>query len=153
ANHVLNDMPPPPSRLRSEVSGDLDYLVMKLLRKDPAFRYARAEDLLADLSSCGAQFKAADAAALAAIPRIAVLYFDVMSADPDDAFIAAGLAEDLIVDLACIQGVTVASRSEVLPFRDRAVPPRTLARELGVEYVVQGSVRRAGQRARISAQL
>jgi adenylate cyclase len=47
----------------------------------------------------------------------------------------------------------VASRAEVLPFRDRAVPPRTLARELAVDYVVHGSVRRAGQRARISAQL
>ena len=82
-----------------------------------------------------------------------MLYFDVLSAEPDDAYVAAGLAEDLIVDLARLEGVTVASRAEVLPFRDRAVPPRTLARELGVDYVVHGSVRRAGQRARISAQL
>ena len=155
ANRVLNETPPPPSQLRREVGSDLDYMVLKLLRRDPAHRYARAEDLLADLSSCcvGFDAPATPGAAVAAIPRIAVLYFDVMSAEPDDAFIAAGLAEDLIVDLARLQGVTVASRAEVLPFRDRPVPPRTLGRELGVEYVVHGSVRRAGQRARISAQL
>jgi TolB-like protein/Tfp pilus assembly protein PilF len=153
ANRVLNETPLPPSRLRPEIGSDLDYMVLKLLRKDPAHRYARAEDLLADLASCCALFAAPPERAPGAPPRVAVLYFDVMSAEPDDAFVAAGLAEDLIVDLARLEGVTVASRAEVLPFRDRAVPPRTLGRELGVDYVVHGSVRRAGQRARISAQL
>src|SRR5207244_5997326 len=57
------------------------------------------------------------------------------------------------VDLARIEGLRVAARGEVLPYRDRAVPPRTIARELGADFLVQGSVRRAGQRARISAQL
>jgi TolB-like protein/Flp pilus assembly protein TadD len=153
ANRVLNETPAPPSRVNPEVGSDLDYMVLKMLRKDPAHRYARAEDLLADLSQCCALFETPPARGPAAAPRIAVLYFDVMSAEPDDAFVAAGLAEDLIVDLARLEGVTVASRAEVLPFRERAVPPRTLGRELGVDYVVQGSVRRAGQRARISAQL
>jgi len=127
-------------------------MVLKLLRKDPAHRYSRAEDLIADLASCCAAFEAPPREPHAT-PRIAVLYFDVLSANADDAFVAAGLVEDLIVDLARLEGVTVASRADVLPFRDRAVPPRTLARELGVDYVVHGSVRRAGQRARISAQL
>jgi TolB-like protein/Tfp pilus assembly protein PilF len=152
ANRVLNETPPPPSRLRPEIGADLDYMVLKLLRKDPAHRYSRAEDLMADLSSCCAAFEQPTAAPNAT-PRVAVLYFDVLSADEDDAFLAAGLVEDLIVDLARLEGVTVASRADVLPFRDRAVPPRTLARELGVDYVVHGTVRRAGQRARISAQL
>jgi TolB-like protein len=154
ANRVLNETPPPPSQLRPEISSDLDYMVLKLLRKDPNHRYARAEDLLADLSSCCAVFEVpAPTPTAPSTPRVAVLYFDVLSAEADDAFVAAGLAEDLIVDLARLEGVTVASRADVLPFRDRAVPPRTLARELGVDYVVHGSVRRAGQRARISAQL
>jgi adenylate cyclase len=82
-----------------------------------------------------------------------VLYFEVLSADPDDAFLAAGLTEDLIVDLARVEGLRVAARGEVQPFRGRELPPRTVARELNVDFVVQGSVRRAGQRARISAQL
>jgi adenylate cyclase len=86
-------------------------------------------------------------------PRLAVLYFEVLSADPDDAFLAAGLTEDLIVDLARVESLRVAARGEVQPFRGRDLPPRTVARELNVDYIVQGSVRRAGQRARISAQL
>jgi TolB-like protein/Tfp pilus assembly protein PilF len=157
AYQVLNHQPPPPSASRPEVGADLDYIVMKLLRKDPAHRYSRAEDLLADLTNCQAcqvdPARAGSGDLQQAIPRLAVLYFEVLSAEPDDAFLAAGLAEDLIVDLTQVGGVQVASRADVLPFRERPVPTRTLARELGVDYVLSGSVRRAGNRARISAQL
>jgi len=86
-------------------------------------------------------------------PRLAVLPFEVMSPDADDAYLATGLVEDLIVDLTRVDRLRVASRAEVAPYSDRTVPPRTLARELGADYVVLGSVRRAGNRARISAQL
>jgi adenylate cyclase len=88
-----------------------------------------------------------------AVPRIAVLYFEVMSADADDAYLAAGLTDDLIVDLTQVEGIHVASRADVQPYRERSVPPRTLAREINVNYVLTGSVRRAGNRARFSAQL
>ena len=79
--------------------------------------------------------------------------FEVLSADTDDQFLAAGLVEDLIVDLTRVEGLRTASRAEVMPYADRTVPPRTLARELGADYVITGSVRRAGNRGRISAQL
>jgi TolB-like protein len=165
AHAVLHEQPAPPSQRNAAVSPRLDSVVEKLLRKDPALRYARAEDLIADLKSCAAAQAGSGAAAVAAagstvameaagaIPRLAVLYFEVLSADPDDAFLATGLTEDLIVDLARVEGLRVAARGEVQPFRGRELPPRTVARELNVDYVVQGSVRRAGQRARISAQL
>jgi adenylate cyclase len=151
---ILSHMPPPPSALNSSIGPDLDYIVMKLLRKDPDARYARAEDLMADLSNCDAC--AIDAAlhpAKSQTPSVAVLYFDVLSADPQDAFLAAGLTEDLIVDLTRLEGIRVAGRAEVLQYRDRNVPPRTLGRELGVDYVVNGSVRRVGTRARIVYQM
>jgi adenylate cyclase len=92
-------------------------------------------------------------AAEARTPSLAVLPFEVMSADADDAYLAAGLAEDLIVDLTRLGELHVSSRAETTAYRDRAVPPRTVARELGVDYVLIGSVRRAGNRARISTQL
>jgi adenylate cyclase len=76
-----------------------------------------------------------------------------MSADPEDGYLASGLAEDLVVDLTRVKGLRVAPRDEIAAYRERSVPARTLARELGVDYVLSGSVRRAGQRARISAQL
>jgi len=154
---VLNTQPPPPSALRAGIGHDLDYMVMKLLRKDAAHRYARAEELIADLASCEAcrvdLQGSAPAKEAPRPPRLAVIPFEVMSADADDAFLAAGLAEDLIVDLTRLGGLTVVSRAEVAPYRDRAVPPRTLARELSADYVLLGSVRRAGNRARISTQL
>ena len=87
------------------------------------------------------------------LPSVAVLPFEVMSADAEDGYLASGLAEDLVVDLTRVKGVRVAPRDEVAAYRERSVPARTLARELGVDYVLSGSVRRAGQRARISAQL
>ncbi len=151
---VFNHQPPPPGTLRQDVGPDLDFIVMKLLRKDPSHRYVRAEDLLADLANCEAcRVTSTPSMPAAASPKLAVLYFEVMSPDPDDAFLAAGLTEDLIVDLTRVQGLHVASRADVLPYRDRPVPPRTLGRELNVDHVLLGSVRRAGQRARISVQL
>jgi len=159
---VLNVESLPPSRRNPAIPAQLDFVVAKLLRKDPALRYARAEDLIADLASivgAGASVGGMSTAATAALPvarptpRVAVLYFEALSADPDDTFVAAGLTEDLIVDLARVEGMRVAARGEVQPFRGRDVPPRTVARELNVDFVVQGSVRRLGPRARISAQL
>ncbi len=153
---LLNVQPPAPSMQRSGIGPDLDYIVMKLLRKDPAHRYARAEDLLADLASCAA-CRAPEAPPMTEeappTPRLAVLPFEVMSAEPDDAFLATGLADDLVVDLTRLGGLQVTSRAETLGYRDRAVPPRTVARELGVDFVLLGSVRRAGNRARINVQL
>jgi TolB-like protein/Tfp pilus assembly protein PilF len=154
ANAILNDTPAAASSKRRVIPAELDFILAKLLRKDPAHRYARAEDLLSDLRSLeGGAASTASAPARPAMPSVAVLYFEVMSGDEDDADLAAGLTEDLIVDLTRVQSLRVAARGEVKPYRERSVPPRTLGRELGVEYVVHGSVRRAGQRARISAQL
>jgi len=153
---VLNSQPSPPGAIRSGIGPDLDFIVMKLLRKDPASRYSRAEELLADLRSCSACSIDDSVAMTAAAPQpatLAVLPFEVMSADPDDAYLAAGLAEDLLVDLTRIAGLGVSSRAETAAYKDRVVPPRTVARELGVAYVLTGSVRRAGNRARISLQL
>lgn len=157
---VLNENPPAPGTLRDGVSPDLDYAVMKLLRKEPDLRYSRVEDMMSDLRCCLTQEEPRQTdsgsravPAPAAPPRVAVMYFDVMSADPDDRYLAEGLVDDLIVDLTRLEKVHVASRADVQPYRDRQLPPRTLARELGVDHVLLGSVRRAGNRARISVQL
>ena len=111
-HRVLNEDMVPPRQRRAEVPADLDYLVMKLLRKNPAHRYARAEDVLVDLESCRASRTGARAAEPTepTVPRLAVLYFEVLSPDPNDAFLAAGLTEDLIVDLTRVQGLRIASR-------------------------------------------
>ncbi|HET7226838.1 MAG TPA: protein kinase [Candidatus Eisenbacteria bacterium] len=157
ADRVRNANPEPPSHRQPAVTPALDRIVAKLLARDPARRYARAEELIADLDMVSAE--RGDTAPIpreragAGRPRIAVLDFEVLGADPEDRFLAAGLAEDLVVDLARLRGIEVSARGEVLPYRDRNLPPRTVARELGVSHVLHGSVRRSGLRGRINVQL
>ena len=85
---------------------------------------------------------------------VAVLYFDNLSRDTADAYLADGLTEDIIVRLGQIERLTVKSRNAVKRFRERgAEDPAVLGRTLGVAYLVSGSVRRAGQRLRVTVQL
>jgi TolB-like protein len=84
---------------------------------------------------------------------IAVLPFANLSIDPENAYFADGLTEELIVDLSTVQRLRVISRTSSMVFRDSGKDVKTIARELGVQYLLQGSVRRAGEHLRISAQL
>ncbi len=86
-------------------------------------------------------------------PSIAVLPFDVLSQDPRLQFLAEGLVEDVIALLARAPGFLVISRSSSFMFRDPQAAVTSVARQLGVRYVVGGSVRQVGDRMRISAQL
>jgi len=86
-------------------------------------------------------------------PSIAVLPFDNMSGDPSQEYFADGISEDLITGLSRIRWLFVIARNSTFVYKNRAVDVRQVARELGVRYVLEGSVRRAGKRLRISAQL
>jgi len=86
-------------------------------------------------------------------PSIAVLPFDNLSQDPDQDYFSDGLTEDLITDLSQLSGLFVAARHAVFQYKGRTSPPRQVARDLGVGYVLEGSVRRAANRVRINAQL
>ena len=86
-------------------------------------------------------------------PSIAVLPFDNMSDDPDQEYFADGISEDLITALSRIRWLFVIARNSTFVYRHRAVDVRQVARDLGVRYVLEGSVRRAGNRLRITAQL
>jgi len=86
-------------------------------------------------------------------PSIAVLPFDNMSGDPAQEYFADGISEDLITGLSRIRWLFVIARNSTFVYKHRAVDVRQVARELGVRYVLEGSVRRAGRQLRISAQL
>ena len=90
---------------------------------------------------------------LPAKPSIAVLAFDNLSDDPEQGYLADGLAEDIITDLSKISGLFVIARNSSFSFKGKSVPIRTIARELGVKYVLEGSVRRSDDTLRINAQL
>ncbi len=86
-------------------------------------------------------------------PSIAVLPFDNMSGDPDQDFLADGITEDLITALSKIRWFFVIARNSTFTYKGQAVEVKQVAKDLGVRYVLEGSVRKAGNRVRITAQL
>jgi adenylate cyclase len=86
-------------------------------------------------------------------PSIAVLPFDNMSADPEQEYFSDGITEDLITALSRIRQFFVVARNTTFTYKDRSVDVQAVAREIGVRYVIEGSVRKAGNRLRITAQL
>ena len=86
-------------------------------------------------------------------PSIAVLPFENLSADQEQAYFADGLTDDLITDLSKVPSLFVIARNSSFAYKGRATDIRQIARELGVRYVLEGSARRAGGRVRINAQL
>ena len=86
-------------------------------------------------------------------PSIAVLPFQNMSGDPEQEYFADGIVEDIIIELSRYPDLFVVARNSSFAYRGKAVRVADVARELGVQYVLEGSVRRAGNRIRINAQL
>ena len=86
-------------------------------------------------------------------PSIAVLPFVNMSGDAEQEYFADGLTEDIITALSRVSGLTVIARTSSFIYKDQKVDTKRAARELGVGYVMEGSVRRAGERVRVTAQL
>ncbi|HML07970.1 MAG TPA: adenylate/guanylate cyclase domain-containing protein, partial [Xanthobacteraceae bacterium] len=88
-----------------------------------------------------------------AAASIAVLPFTNMSGDPEQEYFSDGISEDIITDLSKIAGLMVIARNSSFAYKGRSVDVRTVGRELGVHSVLEGSIRRAGKRVRITAQL
>lgn len=92
-------------------------------------------------------------AAADARPSLVVLPFDNLSDDKEQGYLADGITEDLTTDLARLPGLFVISRNAAFTYQGKDVPPAQVASELGVRYLLEGSIRRAGDDMRISAQL
>jgi adenylate cyclase len=91
--------------------------------------------------------------ALPDLPSLVVLPFKNMSNDPEQDYFADGMVEDITTELSRIRSLFVISRSSAFTYKDRTVDVRQISRELGVRYILEGSVRKAGLRVRITAQL
>jgi adenylate cyclase len=88
-----------------------------------------------------------------ATPSIAVLPFDNMSGDAEQEYFSDGISEDIITDLSKVSGLMVIARNSSFTYKGKSVDLRTVGQQLGVTHVLEGSIRRAGQRVRITAQL
>ena len=96
---------------------------------------------------------AASEAALPDKPSIAVLPFENMSGDPEQEYFSDGITEDIITDLSKVSGLLVIARNSTFVYKDKAVNISDVCQELGVGFALEGSIRKAGNRVRITAQL
>ena len=90
---------------------------------------------------------------MSGIASVAILPFSDLSQAQDQSWFCDGLAEEIIDSLCCVRGLRVASRTASFRFRDGKTDPREIGRQLGVEAILEGSVRKAADRLRVSAQL
>ncbi len=146
---ILNDDPPP---LPASVPAVLAAAIVRCLAKDPARRFQSARALLDSLESTDAT-TAAVAPAAPAAPSIAVLPFADLSAEKDQEYFCDGMADELIAALMTIQGIRVASRTSAFQFKGRDHDLSEVGRRLKVNNILEGTVRRAGSRLRVSVQL
>jgi len=158
-NEILHAAPAPPTDLRPDLPSHLERIILKALQKDLASRYQSAAAMAEDLrAGPGADDTAArrdrpDASAPAAITSLAVLPLRNLSGDPEQDFFADGMTEALIARLAQISSLRVISHTSAMAYKGVRKSLPQIAHELRVDAVVEGSVLRAGDRVRITAQL
>lgn len=148
---ILHDKPEAPSRRRHELPPGLDRVIARCLEKERSARFQSARDLEFVLST----FTASET--LPAVrphsASVAVLPFANLSADSENEYFADGITEDVIAHLAKIRSLKVISRTSVMAFKKSELSLREIGEKLGAASVVEGSIRRAGNRVRIVAQL
>ena len=165
---IFNSNPAPATSLNLELPEGLDAIISNALEKDCDLRYQSAAELRADLkrlkrdldsgkSSISGRTASYSLPSKAPADRsqnsVAVLYFENLSSAKEDEYLRDGMTEDIITELANIKNLKVFPRPALLPYRDKSVTAPQVGRELNAAYVLGGSVRRSGNRLRITAQL
>src|SRR5574341_1811160 len=151
---ICNEEPEPLARYRSGISESLQRIIDKALTKEKQERYQHIADLAADLRRVRREAGAGPREASKSDKKsVAVLYFENLSSDSESDYFAAGMTEDIITDLSKIEGIRVASRNAVLPYKGKPVDIPQLGRKMSLDAILEGSIRKAGNRLRITAQL
>jgi serine/threonine protein kinase/Tfp pilus assembly protein PilF len=161
---ILNREPVPLAQVNPALPADLARILGKALEKDRNLRYQTATDLKTDLMRLkrdadsggrrAAEVEGSRSGAVRAAERsVAVLYFENLSGVKEDEYLRDGVTEDIITELSKIKGLRIFSRPTVLAYRDKPVTPVQIGQQLKASCVLTGTLRRAGQRLRITAQL
>jgi eukaryotic-like serine/threonine-protein kinase len=148
---IRHDEPRPLRELRPDAPHELDAVAARCLAKDPDARYAGAEALFDALR--GVARGRTDPDGLRARVGLAVLPFANLTADPDNEYFSDGLTEEVIDDLSQLRALRVISRTSTMRLKGSGRDVREIARELNVDYVLEGGVRKAGEALRITARL
>jgi non-specific serine/threonine protein kinase len=163
---ILHSTPAPAKKLNPRLPSGIDVVLSKTLEKDPDLRCQTAAELRADLKRLQRDVESSrrpaaekGVASIEAHPAaakqksVAVLYFENQSGAKEDEYFRDGITEDIVTELSKIAQLETFPRSEMLAFRDKPVTAQQVSQQLGAGYVLEGSIRRAGNRVRITAQL
>src|SRR5271154_3034362 len=160
---ILNRDPLPIREKNPSVPSELERIIDKALEKDRNLRYQTATDIKTDLSRLKRDLDSGRKRTAEGVESrgeskqseksIAVLYFENISGVKEDEYFRDGITEDIITELSKIKGLSIFSRPTVLAYRDMRVTPAQIGQQLKATYVLAGSLRRAGNRLRINAQL
>jgi non-specific serine/threonine protein kinase len=153
---ILNRAPVQPRAQNRELPEELERIILRALEKNRSSRYPSAAALREDLLRLKQQLSSGSSPAVPAASSeksVAVLYFENLSRSEEDEYFRDGMTEDVITELSKINELAVFPRAAVLNYRDKSVTAPQVGKELGATYVLTGSVRRAGNRLRITAQL
>ena len=160
---ILNRDPRPLEDSNPAMPASLGPILEKALEKDRSLRYQTATELKTDLLRLrrklegGRSGPSSVADSKAPAPRaqrsIAVLYFENLSGVKEDEYLCDGITEDILTDLSKIKGLNVFPRTTVLAFREQKATAADVCRQLRADFALEGSLRRAGNRLRINAQL
>ncbi len=160
---VLREEPKPLKEVVSDVPAELEKMIARCLRKDPNRRFHHMMDLKVALEELGAELHnlakqresgmAKESRSPETPPSIAVLPFADMSPQRDQEYFCDGITEELINALAKVEGLRVASRTSAFQFKGKAEDIGKIGSQLKVRMVLEGSVRKAGDRLRVTAQL
>ena len=152
---ILQQEPTAVTSVRAGVPPEVERVVARALSKRKEDRYQTVADLLSELRAIRRGLDSGASASRAGdqTPSIAVLPFASMSADPENEFFADGITEDIINALTQLEGLRVAARTSSFSFKGKSPEISEVATRLKVKTVLEGSVRRAGNRLRVTAQL
>jgi len=154
---ILNEEPKSVTGLRTGVPMELELTVNKALAKRSEDRYQSIADILFDLGKVRKELEFAASRELPYAkkpqPSIAVLPFTDLSPGKDQEYFCDGMAEEIINSLTHLEGLRVVARTSAFSFRGKEIDIREIGSKLNVETLLEGSVRKAGSRVRISAQL
>jgi len=149
---VIDDEPESLTRLKTNIPEQLEDVSAKLLEKDPALRYQSAAGVLSDLRRFMISERVVSEDKVPK-PSIAVLPFSNLSADPEQEYFCDGMAEEIINALTHIEGLRVLARTSCFAFKGKHDDIREIGKKLNVDHVLEGSIRKAGNRVRITGQL
>jgi serine/threonine protein kinase/tetratricopeptide (TPR) repeat protein len=154
---ILNEEPEPIKNLRPSVPIELERLIAKTLAKSTDERYQHINDVLVDLRKLRKELESniskEQPSTKKPQPSIAVLPFTNLSADKEQEYFCDGMAEEIINALTHVEGLRVVARTSAFSFRGKEIDIREIGKKLNVGTLLEGSVRKAGNRLRISAQL